>query len=75
MSGYAKDIKGVLEDCERYIPVCVAYDGAICKPNQSDLVFVAIARDAITEYCHLRNIKLRVSKPPTKGASYWEHEW
>ena len=31
MSGYAKNIKGVLEDCER---------------------------DAITEYCRLRDIKL-----------------
>ena len=61
MSEYAKDIKGVLEDCKRAfqsIQACVAYDGTICKPNQSDLVFVAIARDAITEYCRLRDIKL-----------------
>ncbi len=28
----------------------VAYDGTICKPNQSDLFLVAIARNAITEY-------------------------
>ena len=61
MSGYAKDIKGVLEDCERAfqsIQTCVAHDGTICKPNQSDLLLVAIARDAIKDYCHLRDIKL-----------------
>ncbi len=61
MSGYTKDIKGVLEDCERAlqsIQACVAYDGTICKPNQSDLFLVAIVRDAIKDYCHLRDIKL-----------------
>ena len=65
MRGNAKDIKGVLEDCERAlqsIQTCVAYDGTICKPNQSDLVFVAIARDAIKEYCHLRDIKLHLKE-------------
>jgi hypothetical protein len=61
MSEYAKDIKGVLEDCERAlqsIQACVAFDGTICKPNQSDLCLIAIARYAIAEYCHLRDIKL-----------------
>ena len=61
MGGYAKNIKDVLEDCERAlqsIQACVAYDGTICKPNQSDMCLVAIARDAITEYCRLRDIKL-----------------
>ena len=50
MRGNAKDIKGVLEDCERAlqsIMACVAYDGTICKPNQSDLCLIAIARDAM----------------------------
>jgi hypothetical protein len=61
MSGYAKDVRGVFEDCERAflaIQKCVAYDGTICAPNQGDLVYVAIARDAIREYCELRDIKL-----------------
>ena len=61
MNGYAKDIRGVLEDCERAlqsIQACAAYDGTVCKPNQSDLRLVAIARYAIAEYCHLRDIKL-----------------
>lgn len=61
MSGYAKDIKDVLEDCERAlqsIQACVAYDGTTCKPNKSDLLLVAIARDSIMEYCRLRDIKL-----------------
>ena len=61
MSGYAKSIKDVLEDCERAlqsIQACVAYDGTICKPNKSDMRLVAIARDSITEYCHLRDIRL-----------------
>ena len=61
MSGYAKDIKGVLEDCERAlqaIQACVAYDGTLCAPNKSDICLVAIARDAIREYCHLRDIRL-----------------
>ena len=61
MSGYAKDIKDVLEDCERAlqsIQACGAYDGTTCKPNKSDLCLVAIARDAIREYCNLRDIKL-----------------
>ena len=60
-SVYAKSIKDVLEDCERAlqaIQTCVAYDGTMCAPNQSDMCLVAIARDAITEYCILRNIRL-----------------
>lgn len=51
MSGYAKDIKGVLEDCDRALQAmqtCVAYDGTMCAPNLSDMCLVAIARDAIT---------------------------
>lgn len=61
MSGYTKNIKDVLEDCERALQAmqtCVAYDGTMCAPNQSDMCLVAIARDAITEYCRLRDIKL-----------------
>lgn len=61
MSGHAKDIKDVLEDCDlalKAIQACVAYDGTTCRPNKSDFKLVAIARYAIAEYCHLRNIKL-----------------
>ena len=61
MSGYTKNIIDVLEDCERALQAmqtCVAYDGTMCAPNLSDMWLVAIARDAITEYCRLRDIKL-----------------
>ena len=30
MSGYAKDIKGVSEDCERAIQACVALEDVAC---------------------------------------------
>ena len=61
MSGYAKGIKDVLEDCERALQAvqgCASYDGTRCAPNKSDMCLVAIARDAIMEYCRLRDIKL-----------------
>ena len=65
MTEYAKDIKDVLEDCERAfqaVQACVAYDGTKCAPNEADMLLVAIARDAITEYCQLRSIKLHNGK-------------
>ena len=61
MSGYAKDIIGVLEDCDRAlqaIQACRSTDGAFCKPNAVDFEYVHIARASIIEYCHLRDIKL-----------------
>lgn len=70
MSGYAKGIKDVLEDCERAlqcIQACVAYDGTVHKPTKGDLYLVATARDAIRVYCHLRDIKLFITENKRDG--------
>jgi hypothetical protein len=61
MSGYAKNILAVLEDCDRAlqaIAACRSPDGLTCAPNAVDFEYVAIARKAIRDYCYDQNIKL-----------------
>lgn len=61
MGEYAKDIRCVLEECERALQAiqgCVAYDGTTCAPNNADMEMVRTARASIHEYCELRDIKL-----------------